>query len=119
MGIKIQWTPRAFLDNLNSTLGSKLDVSAELVSMKAKEEVPVVSGKLRGSITHVTDKDNLIAHIGSNVDYALYVEIGTRKMTPRAYLRKGLSNAWSAVLAIFANKSRRTIERLGKQEIFK
>lgn len=39
----------------------------------------VQSGRLRGSITHelATDEKGLVARIGTNVEYAAYVELGT------------------------------------------
>ena len=48
---------------------------------------PVDTGRLRGSIT--TDKryiQKFLVRIGTNVDYAIYVELGTKKMDARPYL---------------------------------
>ena len=42
----------------------------------AKKETPVDTGRLRNSISHVTDED--AAYIGTNVEYAPYVELGAR-----------------------------------------
>lgn len=45
-----------------------------------------IGGTLRNSITHQQyDEDTEV--IGSNVEYAPYVELGTRKMKARPYLR--------------------------------
>lgn len=44
-----------------------------------------VGGTLRNSITHEVDGDSV--YIGTNVEYAPYVEMGTRYMSPRPYLR--------------------------------
>lgn len=44
-----------------------------------------VGGTLRDSITHEVSGDS--AYIGTNVEYAPYVELGTRYMDPRPYLR--------------------------------
>ena len=48
-----------------------------------------VGGNLRSSITHrvVSDEE---AHIGTNVDYAPYVEQGTSKMAAQPFLRPAL-----------------------------
>lgn len=43
------------------------------------------TGRLRNSITHVTDGEYV--YIGTNVEYAPYVEFGTSKMAPRPYLK--------------------------------
>ena len=42
----------------------------------AKKETPVDTGRLRNSISHATDDD--AAYIGTNVEYAPYVELGAR-----------------------------------------
>jgi len=57
------------------------------VELAAKEMCPVDTGRLRGSIT--TDKryiQKFLVRIGTNVDYAIYVELGTKKMDARPYL---------------------------------
>ena len=42
----------------------------------AKKETPVDTGRLRNSISHATDDE--AAYIGTNVEYAPYVEMGAR-----------------------------------------
>lgn len=42
----------------------------------AKEITPVDTGRLRNSIAHATDDE--AAYIGTNVEYAPYVEVGSR-----------------------------------------
>ena len=44
-----------------------------------------MGGTLRNSIAHAMDKNS--AYIGTNVEYAPYVELGTVKMAARPYLR--------------------------------
>ena len=43
-------------------------------------------GELRNSISHETDKSGLEAVIGSPLDKALYLELGTKNMAPRSFL---------------------------------
>lgn len=45
----------------------------------AKKRCPVDTGRLRGSISHTVDENELAAYIGTNVEYAPYVELGTGK----------------------------------------
>ena len=45
----------------------------------AKKETPVDTGRLRNSISHATDDE--AAYIGTNVEYAPYVELGARGRT--------------------------------------
>lgn len=51
----------------------------------AKDLCPVDTGRLRSSISHAKDDD--AAYIGTNVEYAPYIELGTSRMKPKPYLR--------------------------------
>ena len=51
----------------------------------AKLKCPVDTGRLRNSITHATQDD--VEYIGTNVEYAAYVEFGTSKMGARPYIK--------------------------------
>ena len=50
----------------------------------AKKECPVDTGNLRNSITHTQDGE--AAYIGTNVEYAPYVELGTSKHHAQPFL---------------------------------
>lgn len=56
----------------------------------AKKKCPVDTGNLRNSITHVYDEDS--AYIGTNVEYAPYVEFGTSRMKAQPFLRPAAEN---------------------------
>lgn len=43
----------------------------------AKKLCPVDTGNLRNSITHLVDESELCAYVGTNAEYAAYVELGT------------------------------------------
>ncbi len=45
----------------------------------AKRLTPVDTGNLRNSITHKVDESDLTVYIGTNNEYAAYVELGTGK----------------------------------------
>ena len=53
--------------------------------MYAKMLCPVDTGRLRNSITHTSDGE--YAYIGTNVEYAPYVEFGTSKMAAQPFIR--------------------------------
>lgn len=59
----------------------------------------VDTGRLRSSITHEIGRDprGLVARVGTNVRYAVYLELGTRKMRPRPFLRPALQAAKGTV----------------------
>lgn len=52
----------------------------------AKKETPVCTGRLRNSISHEIDKEAV--YIGSNVEYAPYVELGTSRAKAHHMLQK-------------------------------
>lgn len=58
-----------------------------LVRSKPGEPPRKQYGHLRRSITHQTDRKELVAYVGSNLAYARFLELGTSKMLPRPYLR--------------------------------
>lgn len=53
----------------------------------AKAKCPVDTGNLRNSITHVTAPGEDAVYIGTNVEYAAYVEFGTSRTAAQPYLR--------------------------------
>jgi phage protein, HK97 gp10 family len=57
------------------------------------------TGNLRNSISH-TDDGNY-AYIGTNVEYAPYVEMGTVKMQERPFLRNAVLNHQNEYKALF------------------
>lgn len=62
------------------------------VDRAAKGLCPVDTGRLRSSINNEIgqDGDGLVAIIGTNVEYAPYVELGTSRMEPQAFLLPAL-----------------------------
>ena len=52
----------------------------------AKKITPVDKGRLRNSITHTADSN--AAYIGTNVEYAPYVELGARGRKPAHMLTR-------------------------------
>ena len=52
----------------------------------AKKATPVDTGRLRNSISHAVDGDAV--YIGSNVEYAPYVELGTSRAKAHHMLQK-------------------------------
>lgn len=53
----------------------------------AKSLCPVDTGRLRNSITNQVDMTDQAVYIGTNVEYAAYVELGTTRMPERPFLR--------------------------------
>lgn len=65
-------------DEFKSALASAKAVALEQIGLVAeryaKELCPTDTGRLKNSISHATDGDN--EYIGTNVEYAPYVELG-------------------------------------------
>ena len=49
----------------------------------------VDTGRLRNSISHAVDGES--AYIGTNVEYAPYLELGTKKITAHHYLKRAVT----------------------------
>lgn len=68
-----------------------LEIIGGKAEIYAKKLCPVDTGRLRNSITH-QQYDEYTEVIGSNVEYAPYVCLGTHKMAPRPFLRPAAEN---------------------------
>lgn len=53
----------------------------------AKRACPVDTGNLRNSITHAVASSEDAVYVGTNVEYAPYVETGTRRTAAQPFLR--------------------------------
>lgn len=54
----------------------------------AKKITPVDTGRLRNSISNAVKEDESAVYIGSNVEYAPYVELGARNRQAHHMLRR-------------------------------
>lgn len=90
MANKIIWNDAA-IKKVKGELASKLELVGQYVEGQAIKNVTdmgaVDSGRLKNSITHETDKNEFVTRIGTNVEYAKFVELGTVKNSPRPFLR--------------------------------
>lgn len=70
---------------VKAELQSKVSKALEMMGMQAEkyasESAPKKTGRLRDSITHTigADGNGKAAYIGTNVEYAIYVEMDDRK----------------------------------------
>ncbi|MGX7195445.1 HK97-gp10 family putative phage morphogenesis protein [Enterococcus olivae] len=60
-----------------------------LVEGQAVALATVQTARLRNSIDHTVDEEELIGYVGSNVEYAVYVEFGTGEFAENGQGRKG------------------------------
>jgi HK97 gp10 family phage protein len=80
---------------IDGPVALELERAALRVQNRATQLCPVDTGRLRASIDHEmgVDAEGAYALVGSNVEYAGYVEFGTRFMAPQPYLRPALAAA--------------------------
>ena len=64
------------LSALEKAIGQGLEAIGLSAEGHAKKETPVDTGRLRNSISHAVD--DKAAYIGTNVEYAPYVELGAQ-----------------------------------------
>lgn len=89
-------------DALNGMAKAKaraLEIIGGKAESYAKKLCPVDTGRLRNSITHAQFDENTEV-IGTNVEYAPYVELGTHKQKAQPYLRPAAENHTSEYKAI-------------------
>lgn len=89
-----------FLDAMPEQIEQALIAIGMMAETHAKEECPVDTGRLRNSITHEVDMNDQAAIIGSNVEYAAYVELGTSRQKAQPYLRPAAENYGSEYKAL-------------------
>lgn len=81
-------------DAVKKEIDDAIERALEKVGLTAEAyavlNAPVDTGRLRSSITHATDETS--AYIGTNVEYAKYVELGTSKQKPQPYLRPAVND---------------------------
>ena len=67
---------KAVLDALQRAKKRGLEAIGLTAEGHAKKNTPVDTGRLRNSVSHATDDE--AAYIGTNVEYAPYVELGAQ-----------------------------------------
>ena len=91
----MSYTYKDNTDEVLSKLAAAKARGLEAVGLAAeghakKYETAVDTGRLRNSISHATDGE--AAYIGTNVEYARYIELGARGREGLHFLQKAASN---------------------------
>ncbi len=92
---RVVYRPNAINDLLDSSDGAvakEILKTAIKVEGAAKRLSPVDTGRLRSSIHHEIGRDYLgpFAIVGTDVNYGIYVELGTRYARAQPFLRPAL-----------------------------
>lgn len=101
--VKVNDHSEEVLAELATKLLTTLEKVGQAGENNAKFEITALgafdTGNLRNSISH--DNDGQYAYIGTNVEYAPYVEFGTSRMVERPFLRNAVLNHQSEYKQIF------------------
>jgi HK97 gp10 family phage protein len=106
MDAKLEWEIKVDnIDLIKKATEEAVKVALEAVGLQAenyaKRLCPVDTGNLRNSITHDTDVGELCAYVGTNVEYAAYVEYGTQKTKAQPYIKPAVNNHQAEYRDIF------------------
>lgn len=74
MEVKVTDNSRIFVNASREAVGAALEAIGLTAERHAKEKCPVDTGRLRNSLTHSVDEGEQVVYIGTNVEYAKYVE---------------------------------------------
>ena len=89
MNVQFTDNSKEFLEAMQQAAVRALEKCGLTAEGYAKKLCPVDTGNLRNSITHTVDEEEPAAYIGSNVEYASYVCLGTGK-----YAEGGRPTPW-------------------------
>ena len=81
-----------------------LEAGSAMVQADAKHLAPVDTGTLRSSI--VREVKGNIAIVGTNVEYAPYVEYGTKRSRAQPFLRPAIDRNRRRIIRMMAEKIR-------------
>lgn len=97
--IEVKIKDKEILKQLDSLIEQKLKEACVLVQDTAKQNCPVDTGRLQGSISYeVNGKEGIV---GSNVEYAPYVEGGTSRMAARHFLQDAGDSNREKIINLF------------------
>lgn len=114
MGVDVKIVEDHFID-VQKAFPEAVDRILEAIGIQAtsyakteltNDPVRVDTGRLRNSITN-TVQDNA-AYIGTNVEYAIYVHEGTRKMTANRFLKNAIVKNKDTFKAIAESELKKT-----------
>ena len=135
MAGNVQWNGDQFLRNVEQQLGENLEKAAIYYKGEVKkalnrsqgyeryvgnagvyyhgldpsspgESPKKLTGYLQRSIAHEMSQDKQVAFVGSALDYAFFLEMGTSKMRARPFLRPTLAACRDTILQILATGKR-------------
>ena len=80
-------------NNLHNEFARVLESTSKDMLEYSKAIVPVESGELKNSIETVVENNTIT--LSANTDYALFVEMGSKKHNPEPFLRPSMNRAFT------------------------
>lgn len=90
------------MKNYEREISAALQKTAELAFLEARTCCPVRTGRLKNSIKLSSKRDSAL--IGTDVEYAAAVELGTEKSAPKSFLGRGANAAKARAAGIFISE---------------
>ena len=87
----VEWRGDQFKRLLEKTIANGMKAAGDQIVAEAKSLVPVDTGKLRDSI-EIKELNKDEVSVGSDLEYALFVEIGTESIPARPYLQPAMEH---------------------------
>ena len=92
MSVEIHDNSKEISENIKSALLRGMEKCGLTAERFAKKLAPYDTGNLRNSITHEVDDGEPAVYIGTNVEYAPYVCLGTIHMNAQPFLKPAVND---------------------------
>ena len=92
MNVQLTDNSKEVLEAMQQAVVRALETCGLVAEGYAKKLAPVDTGNLRNSITHDVDDGEPAAYIGTNVEYAPYVCLGTIHMKAQPFLKPAVND---------------------------
>ena len=94
-----EWNSKELLAKTSGHILRGMDDACQFAVQQAQAKAPKRTGKLSGDITHEikTEKNDVVGYVGVKggkgaAFYGYFIEVGTRKMAARPFLRPAIFN---------------------------
>lgn len=94
----------AIVNAIDQALAKALEEVGLVAEGYAKKACPVDTGRLRNSITHQVRPSEKSVYIGTNVEYAPYVELSTSRTKGQPFLRPAAADHEGTYKKIFESE---------------
>ena len=102
-GVILDFSTDDVIKEYEDAISKAMKEAVLIVEADAKRKAPVDTGRLRASITNEIReiaRQVIEGRVGTNVDYARYLELGTSRMSAKPYLRPALRRNFKKVVLI-------------------